>query len=238
MMTAAAESGYISRSPCRGVKLPRVEQVEMRFLSADQLEHLASTVPGRYRALILTAGYIGPRWGELTGLKRSRLNLLRGTLEVAETLVELRGTLSFGQPKTSASRRVITLPGFLVAELNAHLEQHSTHSDLVFAGRDGGPLRRNNFRRRVWLPAVARARLEPLRFHDLRHTAVALLIGQNAHPKLIQSRLGHSSIQVTLDRYGHLLGGLDEAVANSLEQAHRAALPENPAVYLPHADAD
>ncbi len=64
----------------------------MRFFTAGELERLAALAPGRYRALILTAGYIGLRWGEITGLKRKRLSLLRGALEVSETLVEVRGT--------------------------------------------------------------------------------------------------------------------------------------------------
>lgn len=138
----------------------------------------------------MSAGWLGLRWGELAGLRRERLKLLRSTIEVAETLVEVRGTLDFGEPKTAAGRRVLTIPGFLAAELEQHLEHHATNEELVFAGRDGDPLRRTNFRRRQWLPAVSAAGLEPLRFHDLRHTAVALLIQQGAHPKVIQSRLG------------------------------------------------
>lgn len=234
IMASAEASGYISRSPCRGVKLPRIEQQEMRFLSATELERLAQTVPERFRALVLTTGYIGLRWGEAAGLKRSRLNLLKAKLEVAEILTEARGTLAFGEPKTKASRRTLTLPAFLVEELASHLEQHSTSPELIFAGRDGAPLRRNNFRRRVWLPATQRAGLGGLRFHDLRHTAASLLIAQNVHPKVIQARLGHSSIGVTLDRYGHLLPNLDAEVADGLEEHRNAALSENPAAHLLH----
>jgi integrase len=222
-MEAAVASGYISRSPCRGVKLPRADRAEMRFLSASELEQLAEAVPPSYRALVLTTGYTGLRWGEVAGLKQGRLKLLRGTLEVAEVLTEVRGALAFGEPKTKSSRRVLTVPRFLADELQSHLENYSTHPGLVFAGPKGGPLRRNNFRRRVWLPALARAGVEGLRFHDLGHTAAGLLIAQNVHPKVIQSRLGHSSIRVTLDTYGHLLPRLDEEVADGLEATHHAA---------------
>lgn len=82
----------------------------------------------------------------------------------AETIVEVRGTLSFGQPKTAASRRTLALPPFLVEELRTHLDRFVTHGELVFAGRDGGPMRRTNFRSRVWLPAVESVGLTPLRF--------------------------------------------------------------------------
>jgi integrase len=238
IMAAAVESDYIPRTPCRGVRVPRVEKSEMRFLSAEELGLLAETVPDRHRALILTAGYVGLRWGEIAGLKRSRLNLLKGTVEVAEILTEVRGVLGFGEPKTKASRRRLSLPPFLIVELEAHLEKHSTNSELVFAGRDGGPLRRNNFRRRVWLPAVEEAGLSPLRFHDLRHTAASLMVASNAHPKLIQSRLGHSSITVTLDTYGHLLPSLDAEVSDGLEAAYQRTKIDRSSAHTVHGLKD
>ena len=84
----------------------------------------------------------------------------------------------------------------------------------------------------MWLPSVESAGLTPLRFHDLRHTAAGLMIAQGAHPKLIQSRLGHCSIQVTFDVYGHLLPALDEELARGLEATRAAALSEKPAAHL------
>lgn len=234
IMRAAEDAGCIGRSPCRGIRLPRVDRHEMRFLSAAELERLADAAPARFRALVVTAGYLGLRWGEVTGLKRARLNLLQGTLEVSEILVEVAGVLSFGEPKTKASRRLLSLPSFLVEELQHHLEDHSTHPDLMFAGRDGGALYRGAFRRRVWLPAVETAGLSPLRFHDLRHTAAALMIASGTHPKVVQSRLGHASITTTLDLYGHKLPGLEEAVVTGLEEAHRAARAAPAAAHLLH----
>ena len=62
------------------------------------------------------------------------------------------------------------------------------------------------------------------RFHDLRHTCAALAIAQGAHPKAVQERLGHASIRLTLDTYGHLLPGLDERLCDDLEEAHFEAL--------------
>lgn len=223
MMATAEESGYISRTPCRGVKLPRIERNEMRYLTAAELEHLAEAVPQHYRALILTLGYGGLRWAEAAGLKRSRLNLLQANLEVVGSLVEVKGRLIYGEPKTATSRRSISLPAFLVAELEHHLAEHARHPDFVFSGRDGGALRKS-FRARVWEPAVAAAGLPPLRPHDLRHTCAALLIANGEHPKVVQSHLGHSSIQVTLDRYGHLFPNVGERVAEGLEAARTAAL--------------
>ena len=92
-------------------------------------------------------------------------------------------------------------------------------------------MRRTNFRRRSWLPAVRASVGEPLRFHDMRHSHAAMLIAEGEHPKVIQARLGHSSIQVTLDTYGHLFEGLDEAAADRLDAAYaRASYAANTAV--------
>jgi len=82
-------------------------------------------------------------------------------------------------------------------------------------------MRRSNFARRVWAPATRTLGLEGLRFHDLRHTAVALAISQGAHPKALQERMGHSSVTVTLDRYGHLYDGLDGQIADGLDELLR-----------------
>jgi integrase len=89
---------------------------------------------------------------------------------------------------------------------------------FVFTAVKGGPLRHNNFYQRIFCPALARAGLPAqVRFHDLRHTCAALLIAQGAHPKAIQVHLGHSSIQVTMDRYGHLFPDALEQLADRLD---------------------
>lgn len=85
-------------------------------------------------------------------------------------------------------------------------------------GAEGGLQRRNNFRRRYWKPALTAAGLnKSLRFHDLRHTCASILIAQGAHPKEIQSRLGHSSITTTMDRYGHLFPSLGAQLETALD---------------------
>lgn len=90
---------------------------------------------------------------------------------------------------------------------------------LVFTTDRGSPLRAANFRSRVWWPALDAAKLpRTLRIHDLRHTCASLLIAKGAHPKAIQQHLGHSSIQVTFDTYGHLLSDAQDAIANALDE--------------------
>lgn len=114
----------------------------------------------------------------------------------------------------------MVIPAAVADALGEHIGRFG-HGDLVFTTPEGAPLRRTNFRRRQWLPAVRETVGEPCRFHDLRHSHAALLIAQGQHPKVIQSRLGHSSIRTTLDTYGHLTEGLDEAAADALDGVFR-----------------
>jgi integrase len=215
---AAVLSDMLGKTPCRGIRLPKLEQRSMRFLSVDEVQHLADTIDLRFRVLVLTAAGTGLRWGELAGLRLENLDLLRRSLRVAETLTEVQGTLTTAPPKTASSRRTVALPGFLVDVLARHLAQHPTDS-YVFRSPNGSPLRRSHFRTRFWLPAVRGSVGESCRFHDLRHSHAAMLIAEGVHPKVIQERLGHASIRTTLDVYGHLFEGLDEAAADVLDAA-------------------
>ncbi len=132
---------------------------------------------------------------------------------------------------------MVVVPGFLRELLAEHLREllaehlaRNVDEDpdaLVFTSPEGQPLRNSNFRRRVWHRAVADAGLpDGLRIHDLRHTCASLLIAQGAHPKAVQVHLGHSSISVTMDRYGHLFPSDMEALASALDAARSRALAD------------
>lgn len=93
----------------------------MRCLSAEDLHRLAEEVPGRDRALILTAGYLGLRWSELVGLRVGVVSLLERRLTVRNTVVELNGILHEGPPKTSGSQRTMTIPAFIADMIGGHI---------------------------------------------------------------------------------------------------------------------
>lgn len=218
VLATAVESNVIGRNVAQGVKVPRSPREEMRFLNPNDIQRLASAVPGRYRGLILTLAYTGIRIGEASALRVDRLDLLRGRLQVVEAYAEVKGRLILGPTKTGATR-VVTLPAFVRDALERHLTEYPpTGSPLVFTNDDGTAIRRCNFRSRVWMPALKAAGLARVRVHDLRHTSVALAIAAGAHPKEIQQRAGHSSIAITMDRYGHLFPGMDEALADRLDK--------------------
>ncbi|MHB8330385.1 MAG: site-specific integrase [Acidimicrobiales bacterium] len=129
------------------------------------------------------------------------------------------------KPKTRAGTRTISISPFLAEKFAEQLEHRSQPSrdGLVFVNMRGGPIGGSIFSKRHWQPARSAVGLEGLRFHDLRHTAVALAIAQGAHPKAIQRRMGHSTINMTLDRYGHLFPELDEKIATDLGTALQQA---------------
>jgi integrase len=215
----------LAQSPCRRVPLPKVEREEMRFLTSAEVVTLAEAIQPRYRALVLVGAYGGLRIGELAGLRRGRVDLLRGTVQVAEIVVEVRGVLHIGPPKTRASRRTVGLPRFVVEELAAHVAEPGDPESFVFTAPQGGPLRVTGFRARVWRPATRAAGLDGLRIHDLRHTAVALWIAAGANPKEVAARAGHASVSFTLDRYGHLYPEADTALRDRLDALYGNAHP-------------
>ena len=230
VMRAAVEAGLISRSPCDGIRLPPEDRRHMRFLTPEEVAALADAVGPDWECLIYTAAYTGLRWGELAGLRVGRVDLDRRTIAVVEQLNELSGRMEWGPPKTAAGRRAVSLPARLAEMLATQLERPMVaRSGLVFPTPLGEPMRRSNFARRVWTPAVEKLGLHRLRFHDLRHTAVALAISKGAHPKALQERMGHSSVTVTLDRYGHLYDGLDGQIANALNDLLRSVSRSRPA---------
>lgn len=139
IMRAAVADRRIPFNPCQDVPLPVEHHVEQRFLTPREVEALAEAIEPRFRALVLLAAYGGLRFGELAGLRRSKLDPVRGRVQIVESLVEANGRLSFGPPKTKRSLRTVPLPRRIVSEIEEHLEQYvvADHDSLVFTGPKG-----------------------------------------------------------------------------------------------------
>jgi len=224
ILGAAVEAGYLPASPCV-IKGAGVEHApEMQVATVQQVRALAEAVPARYRAMILVAAYGGLRWGELVGLRVRHVDLLHGTVRVAEQISEVNGTFVVGPPKSEAGTRTVTLPTVAVAALADHLDHHpgAGADGLVFPAADGGYQRRSNFRRRIWLPTTKAAGVPGLRFHDLRHTAATLAAATGATTRELMERIGHSSPAAAL-RYQHVMKDRDKAIAAALDRLARAA---------------
>lgn len=173
ILTTAADDGVIRRNPCR-IKGGGSETAPERVsLTVPQVFALSEAIDPRYRALVLLATFTSLRWGELCALRRSDIDMDAKAVRVERSLTELEsGALAFGPPKTAAGRRTVEFPGLITPVLRWHLSCFTPEDDegLVFTGAAGVALRRSNFRRRVWIPALAKAQLPAVHFHDLRHT--------------------------------------------------------------------
>jgi integrase len=233
ILATAVDSRLITTNPAAGIKLDRAKAKRDRqarrddrvYLTAVQVETLADAMPGDYGLLVRFAAYSGMRAGEIAALRVSDVDLDAGRVNVARSVAEVRGQLVEDVPK-SGERRSVTLPPFITAAMREYVMATGYRGDdLLFRDGAGGQLRQSNLYRRTFRPTAIRVGMpEGLRFHDLRHTCAALLIEQNAHPKAVSERLGHSSIQITMDDYGHLYESAEDALADALEQVHTAAV--------------
>ena len=202
----------IPRNVCEVVVPPRVPKSEIKPLDARQAKKLLDTAkdtqPGFY-ALYVLAVTTGMRNGEILGLQWRDIDLDAGTLKVRRTV--FNGVIS--TPKTARSKRGIRLPKMAVDALR----QHPRSSEWVFSSKNGTSLSVHNLHNRSWKPLLRDAGLPDIRFHDLRHTCATLLLSKGVHPKLVQELLGHSSIEITLDTYSHVLPSMGDGVATAMD---------------------
>jgi integrase len=220
MLGAAVADQRLAVNPALNVPLPTEHAEEQRYLDHEQVLTLADIINPRYRALVLLGGFGGLRWGELAGLRRGRVDVLRSRITVCETAVDIGGKITFGEPKTPKSKRTIPLVRSVMAELERHLAEYVEPGPdaLIFTTVTGGPLYRGTFWPKVWTPAVRRAGVDGLRIHDLRHSYVSIMVAAGANPKEVSVWAGHSSVSFTLDRYGHLYDEHGDDVADRLDQ--------------------
>ena len=164
----------------------------MTFLGWEQVYRLAEAHSERHRAMIYLAVDSGMRWSELIGLRRARLDLRTRNVRVTEQLISLDdGAWVRKELKTPSSVRSITISPYTATRLAAHLERFSAAGTdgLVFPNAAGNPIASASFWNNQFTPSLRRAGLL-CRFHDLRHSSVALAIAEGAHPKAIQARMG------------------------------------------------
>ncbi|KKM06908.1 hypothetical protein LCGC14_1739300 [marine sediment metagenome] len=207
--------GYLKTNPAQYIEKPRAQTKEMDYLRPEEIRLFLDNARKEFHPFFLTAVFTGMRRGELIALKWSDINWATGNIHVKRT--ESRGLIH--EPKSKRSIRSIVMAPVLVSTLKKHrLSCPTSDQDFVFPNRDGNLMDGSHMYNREFMPALRRAGLRHIRFHDLRHTYVALLVSQGENIKFIQHQLGHASIQTTLDRYGHLLPEVHNGVGNRLQE--------------------
>lgn len=220
ILATAVEDELLTRNPCvlKGASAER--PAERPVATLPQLSALTDAVDRRYRAMVLLAAWTGLRYGELAALRVRDVDLVSGRVHVGRQLQEAAsGRTSYGPPKSDAGYRTIAIPPHVIPVLEAHpqLQAASDPEHLVFPAPNGKPLRRSNFNRRVWQPACQQAKVNGLRFHDLRHTGNTLAATTGASTKELMVRMGHASSRAALI-YQHGSADRDQAIAEALSR--------------------
>lgn len=208
ILEAAVHHELLRANPARGVDLPEVPKQPFRIVGEDERDKILSGL-GTADALMVRLDYsLGLRWGEIAGLHAHRIDLGRRELHVVEVLTRHEGIRAY--PKSKKSRRTLPLTVGQADALEEHLKGVEA-KDLVF-----GQLDYSNWRRRVWLPAVA-GLADPLpTFHDLRHTCATNLIADGLDIASVQAFMGHESMRTT-ERYVHAAPSARDRIRGVLE---------------------
>jgi integrase len=197
----ALQREELNGNPTLRLALPAVRQRRERVARAAEAESLLAALPADQRALWATALYAGLRSGELQALRWQNIDLEQGLIHVEQSWDRRAGLIA---PKSRAGRRRVPIPTALQRRLG--LPRRRRQSSLRFRlGRDQG--------RRAWESAA----LAPIGLHECRHSYAAYAIAAGINPKALSSYMGHSSITVTLDRYGQLMPGNEAEAAQMLD---------------------
>jgi integrase len=214
---------------------PRPTKKEMMVYDVGQVARfLDAAKADRLSAMYVLAIDAGMRQGELFALVWPDINFETGAVLVQRSLEEINGHCRTKETKSAKGRRRIELSQFTIDALNDHrkamlAEGHYRHDGSVFCDSAGGWLRKGNVLRRSFWPIIAGVNekeakdaakgerspvfLPEIRFHDLRHTSATLLLLANVNVKVVSERLGHASVQLTLDTYSHVLPTIQKAAA-------------------------
>jgi integrase len=234
----AVKDGLLVRNVAEAVDPPRCEDPNLARVSPEDVHRLleaARETP--HYVLLYAAAYTGLRRSELLGLRWRDVDLDFATLSVTRTLHHVpKVGYVVKEPKTASSRRCVDLTPDLALLLRRHREEQEAvreflggrvdPDDLVFATAEGKPLPPNSVTKGFRRLADSLG-LNGVRFHDQRHGHATILLRQGVHPKVVQERLGHASINITLDTYSHVLPGLQAAAAMRFDEAMREARNES-----------
>ena len=204
VLQVAVERGHLDKNPVHGIRLRETEaRKERRFYSPPQVRMLLAVLPEPCRTIVLLAVLTGLRIGEILALRWKRVDLLRGTLEVAETFSEGE----FGTPKTRSSRRSIPISSILRQALEEHHKRSPRNQgeDLLFSTPKGTPMSPKNLYNRQLAPGCDRIQQPRVSWHSFRHTHATLLAEVGESLETAQALLGHSDLETTLNTYMHAI---------------------------------
>jgi integrase len=217
ILANAQHDGLITSNPChiRGAgNSKRVHKIKP--LTLPELEALTEAMPARYQAMVLLAAWCGLRFGELTELRRSDIDMKNGRIRIRRAVVRVGGKSVVTTPKSDAGTRDVAIPPHLLPILKTHIAEHAEfgRDGLLFPAAHGDHLAPSSLYK-VFYPARKAAGRPDLRWHDLRHTGAVLAAATGATLAELMARLGHSTQGAAL-RYQHAAADRDLEIARRL----------------------
>lgn len=213
-----------------GIESPKVDRQQIEFWTQEEVNKFMGSLKSKNHAIpIILALATGMRRGEILGLKWSQVDFENKKISVFNQLKKDDGGKWIISPqlKTSTSYRTIDIDHNTVELLKEHLRQQDKDKmkcgpdyhnlGLVCATSTGGSIK-PTYLRTVFNRTIKKSGVKKISFHGLRHTHATLLLRDGVHPKVVQERLGHRSIQTTLDTYSHIIPGIQEIAATSIQQ--------------------
>ena len=224
----AVKWGLIQRNSADAVSPPKAQKPEIQTWDEYEIRRfLDATKDSAYYPIFYLALFTGLRRSELLALRWQDVDSLYCQLYVSRSMHHLKtGEIVFRQPKSAKGSRTVALSPSTIEMLREYHERQEaeavmlgkpiTDNDLVFCHPNGSPLLPDTISH-AWDKAIRRTGLKVIRLHDARHTHASYMLKQGIHPKVVQERLGHSSIQLTLDTYSHVAPGIQEKAAARLD---------------------
>lgn len=217
----AVKRRLVTFNAAREISRPMVPRPEIKCWDPAQVgSFLKAAKADRLSAMYVLALSSGMRQGELFALQWSDVDFAAGCVTVQRSLEELSGKVRVKSTKTGNGRR-IDLPPLALDALRDHRAAMLAEGNIaapVFCAPEGGYLRKGNVYRRSYMPLLEAAAVPRIRFHDLRHTHATLLLSAGENVKVVSERLGHASINITLDTYSHVLPTMQKAAADKLQR--------------------
>ncbi|ARF67077.1 site-specific integrase [Paenibacillus larvae subsp. pulvifaciens] len=233
LFNRAVEWQLIGKHPMEGVKKPKVTKTEMKFYDESEAQRVIESLykeSAMWRLFILTAILGGLRRGEILALEWDNINFKEGFISVNKSIsLTVNGQAIIKEPKTKGSKRNVTMPEWYFQELKEYSLEWKKEklkvgelwsggvNEYIFHAGFGKPLY-HTLPTKWWREFCKRHNIRHIRFHDLRHSHVAILLENETDLKIIQERLGHSSFQTTADTYAHISKSVNKATADKLDK--------------------
>lgn len=224
-LNKAVDLDMLPHSPCKGVVLPKLKKPRVDVYDKEESKQVLEVAKGTDIYLLVLLGLtVGMRRGEIAALQWSNIDFKKQTIKVCENRVHASKSVIQKAPKSAAGNRIITVGNDVIAELQKAKNEYDDRAkeawfhklDYVVCKEDGTPYHPDSLTQK-WERFTARHNLRHIKLHGMRHTNATTMIAAGVSPKVVQQRLGHADVSVTLNTYTHVLPSMDQEAADKID---------------------